>query len=110
MSWLLQKLTLPWLAPGHPADQNLQFEESRKFLARVEDNFLLQLMIEHTRGGIMLDMLFVNGDGLVGDVVVGGCLGHNDHEIIEFLIFGEIRRNINKKSFTMNFERVDLGL
>ena len=44
----------------------------------------------------MLDLLFANRDGLVGDVVVGGCLGHSDHEIIEFSIFGETRRNINK--------------
>ncbi|TRZ06717.1 hypothetical protein HGM15179_020390 [Zosterops borbonicus] len=39
----------------------------------------------------MLDLLLANRDGLVGDVVVGGRLGQSDHEIMEFLIFGEIR-------------------
>ena len=29
-----------------------------------------------------LDLLFVNGEGLVGDVMVGGHLGHSDHEMI----------------------------
>lgn len=33
----------------------------------------------------MLDLLFANRAGLMRDVVVGGHLGHSDHEIIEFL-------------------------
>ncbi|RMC21953.1 hypothetical protein DUI87_02824 [Hirundo rustica rustica] len=57
----------------------------------------------------MLDLLFTNRDGLVGDVEVGGRLGHSDHEIIEFSIIGEIRRNINKIS-TLDFRRADFGL
>ncbi|RMC21416.1 hypothetical protein DUI87_02282 [Hirundo rustica rustica] len=66
--------------------------QSRKFLECMEDNFLSQLVGEPTRGGTMLDLLFANRDGLVGDVVVGGRLGQSDHEIIEFSIFGEVRR------------------
>ncbi|KAF4802939.1 hypothetical protein TURU_019104 [Turdus rufiventris] len=61
--------------------------QSRKFLEYVEDNFLSQLVSEPTEGETMLDLLFTNGDRLVGDVVVGGLLGYSDHEIIEFLIF-----------------------
>ena len=57
----------------------------------------------------MLDLLFANRDGLVGDVVVGVHLGHSDHEMIEFSIFGEIRRNINK-TLTLDFWRADFGL
>ncbi|TRZ26643.1 hypothetical protein HGM15179_000414 [Zosterops borbonicus] len=83
--------------------------QSRKFLEHMEDNFLLQLVGEPTRGGTMLDLLFTNRDGLVGDVVVGGQLGHSDHGIIEFLIIGEIRRYINK-TFTLDFRRVEFGL
>ncbi|RMC14259.1 hypothetical protein DUI87_09350 [Hirundo rustica rustica] len=45
--------------------------QSREFLECVEDNFLLQLVSDPTRGGTMLDLLFANRDGLVGDVVVG---------------------------------------
>ncbi|KAF4804521.1 hypothetical protein TURU_007151 [Turdus rufiventris] len=40
------------------------------------------------------------------DVVVGGHFGHSDHEIIEFSIFGETQRNINK-TFTLDFWRAD---
>ncbi|TRZ15396.1 hypothetical protein HGM15179_011710 [Zosterops borbonicus] len=57
----------------------------------------------------MLDLLFTNRDGLVGDVVVGGHLGQSDYEIIEFSIIGEIRRNTNK-NLTLDFQRVDFGL
>ncbi|RMC06903.1 hypothetical protein DUI87_16353 [Hirundo rustica rustica] len=57
----------------------------------------------------MLDLLFANRNGLVGDVVVGGRRGQSDHEIIEFSIFGEIRRNINK-TLTLDFQRADFGL
>ncbi|RMC08902.1 hypothetical protein DUI87_13896 [Hirundo rustica rustica] len=84
-------------------------QQSRKFLECVEDNFLSQLVSKPTRGGTMLDLLFTNRDGLVGDVEVGGRLGHSDHEIIEFSIIGEKRRNINKIS-TLDFWRADFGL
>ncbi|RMC20151.1 hypothetical protein DUI87_00997 [Hirundo rustica rustica] len=83
--------------------------QSRKFLECMEDNFLSQLVGEPTRGRTMLDLLFANRDGLVGDVVVGGRLGQSDHEIIEFSIFGEIRRNTNK-ILTLDFWRADFGL
>ncbi|RMB99766.1 hypothetical protein DUI87_23768 [Hirundo rustica rustica] len=66
--------------------------QSRKFLESMQDNFLSQLVGEPTRGGTMLDLLFANRDGLVGDVVVGGRLGQSDHEIIEFSIFGEVHQ------------------
>ncbi|TRZ18140.1 hypothetical protein HGM15179_008959 [Zosterops borbonicus] len=68
--------------------------QSRTFLECMDDNFLLQMMSEPARGGTMLDLLYANRDRLVGDVVVGGRLEHG--EIIEFSIFGEIRRKINK--------------
>ena len=80
--------------------------QSRTFLEYVEDNFLSQLVDEPTRGGTMLDLLFANR---AGGRCGGSHLGHNDHEIIEFLIFGEIRRNINN-TFTLEFQRADFGL
>ncbi|RMC21781.1 hypothetical protein DUI87_02650 [Hirundo rustica rustica] len=83
--------------------------QSRKFLECVEDNFLSQLVGEPTRGRTMLDLLFVNRDGLVGDVVVGGRLGQSDHEIIEFSIFGEVRRSTSK-TLPLDFQRADFGL
>ncbi|TRZ16814.1 hypothetical protein HGM15179_010323 [Zosterops borbonicus] len=83
--------------------------QSRKILECMDDNFLSQLVGEPSRGETMLDLLFTNRDGLVEDVVVGGRLGHVDHEIIEFSIIGEIRRYINR-TFTLDFRRADFGL
>jgi len=61
-------------------------KQSRRFLECVGDNFLTQLVSEPTRGGASLDLLFTNREGLVGDVVVGGCLGLSVHEMIEFSV------------------------
>ncbi|KAM9591497.1 uncharacterized protein ACIBXB_006298 [Morphnus guianensis] len=42
-------------------------KQSRRFLECVKDNFLTQLVGEPTRGGALLDLLFTNREGLVGD-------------------------------------------
>ncbi|PKU47773.1 nipped-b-like protein [Limosa lapponica baueri] len=67
-------------------------EQFRRFLECVEDNFLMQLISELTRESALLDLLLVNREELVGEVEVGGRLGHSDHEMIEFSILGETRR------------------
>jgi len=41
----------------------------------MEDNFLMQLVKEPMRGAALLDLLFTNREGLVGDVESRGCLG-----------------------------------
>ncbi|KAK4810498.1 LOW QUALITY PROTEIN: hypothetical protein QYF61_004278 [Mycteria americana] len=64
-------------------------KQSRRFLECVEDNFLTQLVREPTRGGALLDLLFTNREGLVGDVVVGGRLGLSNHDMTEFSIRGK---------------------
>ncbi|KAK4827846.1 LOW QUALITY PROTEIN: hypothetical protein QYF61_021983 [Mycteria americana] len=84
-------------------------QETRRFLECVEDNFQTQLVSEPTREGALLELLFVNREGLAGDVMVGGCLGHSDHEVIEFLILGEVRRGVSRTA-TLDFWRADFGL
>ncbi|KAK4810673.1 hypothetical protein QYF61_007473 [Mycteria americana] len=84
-------------------------KQSRRFLECVADNFLTQLESEPTREGAPLDLLFTNREGLVGDVMVGGCLGQSDHEMIEFLILGEVRREVSRTA-TLDFRRADFGL
>ncbi|KAK4807146.1 hypothetical protein QYF61_018487 [Mycteria americana] len=79
------------------------------FLDRVADNFLTQLVSEPTREGAPLDLLFTNREGLVSHVMVGGCLGKSDHEMIEFLIRGEVRRGVSRTA-TLDFQRADFGL
>ncbi|KAK4832410.1 hypothetical protein QYF61_022545 [Mycteria americana] len=84
-------------------------KQSRRFLECVEDNLLTQLVSEPTREVALLDLLFANKDRLVGDVMVGSRLGHNNHEMIEFLIIGEVRRGISRTA-TLDFQRADFGL
>ena len=86
-----------------------QRKQSRRFLERVEDSFLTQLVSEPTRGGALLDLLFTNREGLVGDVVVGSWLGQGDHEMLEFSILGEVRRGISKTT-VLDSQRADLEL
>ncbi|GAB0178841.1 hypothetical protein GRJ2_000349400 [Grus japonensis] len=84
-------------------------KESRRFLERVEDNFLTQLVSEPTREGAPPDLLLTNREGLVGDVTVGVCLGHSNHEMIEFLILGEVRSRVSRTA-TLDFWSADFGL
>ncbi|KAK4818831.1 hypothetical protein QYF61_019868 [Mycteria americana] len=84
-------------------------KQSRRFLERVADHFLTQLVSEPTREGAPLDLLFMNREGLVSHVMVGGSLGQSDHEMIEFLICGEAARGVSKTA-TLDFRRADFGL
>ena len=59
-------------------------KQSSRFLEHVEDSFLTQLDSKPTRGGAPLDLLFTNREGLVGDMVVGSCLGQSGHEMVEY--------------------------
>jgi len=62
----------------------------------MDDNFLMQMIREPTRGAAPLDLLFTNREGLVGDVEVGGCLGQSDHNMVEFSILCGGRRGNSK--------------
>ena len=83
-----------------------QRKQSKRFLGRVEDSFLTQLVREPTRDGALLDLLFTNRERLVGDVKVRNCLGQSNHETVEFSILDDVRRVTNKTSI-MNFKKVD---
>ncbi|KAK4823310.1 hypothetical protein QYF61_000523 [Mycteria americana] len=84
-------------------------KQSRRFLERVADNFLTQLVSEPTREGAPLDLLFTNREGLVSYVMVGGRLGQSDHEMIEFLILEEVRSGVSRTA-SLDFRRADFGL
>ncbi|GAB0190604.1 hypothetical protein GRJ2_001525700 [Grus japonensis] len=89
----------------HTADTS----RSRSFLKHLDDNFLVQVLKEPMRKGALLDLLLVNREGLVGEVAIGGCLGHSDHEVVEFKIFGDRRKTATKTS-TLNMGRADFRL
>lgn len=59
-----------------------------RFLERVDETLLIWLVSGPARAS--LDLLFVSREGLGGDVMLGDCLGHKDHQIIEFSILEEV--------------------
>lgn len=83
--------------------------KSGKFLKYVEDNFLSKVRSERTKKDALLDLLFVNREGLVGDVMVGGCCGHSDHKMVEFKIFDVMRKMISRVA-TLDFKRANFKL
>ena len=45
----------------------------------------------------------------MGEVVIGGCLGHSGHEVVEFQSVGD-RRKTASKTLTLGVGRADFGL
>lgn len=82
---------------------------SGKFLKIIGNNSLSQVRREPTRKDALLDLLFVNREGLVGNVMVGGCLGHSDHESTEFKIASVMRKKDSIVS-TLDFRRAKFKL
>lgn len=56
----------------------------------MEDNFLTQLVTEPTRVDALLNLLFMNTEGLASDMMTGAFLGHSNHEITEFSILEKV--------------------
>ena len=88
-AWHLQALVLTGDF-NHPdicwRDNTAGHKQSRRFLERVDDNFLTQVIEVPTRRGALLDLLLTDKEGLVGDAKVKGSLGCSDHEMVEFRI------------------------
>ena len=66
-------------------------------------------MREPTRGSNILDLLFVNREGLVGNVKVGGRLGQSDHEMLDFSILVEPQRGVSITA-TLDFQTANFKL
>lgn len=49
--------------------------------------FIEEVSRELTKKGVVLDLL--RNRGLGGDVMTGGCLGHNNQEMLKFKLFGD---------------------
>ncbi|GAB0208399.1 mitochondrial enolase superfamily member 1 [Grus japonensis] len=82
---------------------------SWKFLKFVGDNFLSQVLSESTRKDALLDLLFVNREGLMGDVMVSDCLGHSAYEMVEFKIVSVVRKKDSRVP-TLDFRRANFKL
>ena len=85
-------------------------KQSKWFLQCVEGNFLMQVVEEPMRQGVLLDLVLTNRDGLVRDVKVGGSLGCSDHEMVEFQM--ELGKGSKAKSriATLDFRRANFDL
>ena len=69
-----------------------------------------QVLSEPTRKDApLLDLLFVNRERLTGDGMVGGCVGHSDHEMVEFKIFSVMRKKDSRVA-TLGFRRANIKL
>lgn len=56
-------------------------------MKHLDENFLAQVLRElRRRKGALLDLLLVNTEGLMDEMLIGGCLGYGDHETVEFKI------------------------
>lgn len=77
-------------------------KESGRLLDCKDDNFLTQLVSKPTMEGTLLDLVFPNKEGLVGDVMAGGQLGHNGHEIMKFLILRGVKSGVSRTA-ALNF-------
>ncbi|PKU43816.1 hypothetical protein llap_5882 [Limosa lapponica baueri] len=67
-------------------------KESKEFLERTDDNFLLQVTEEPTRRGSMSDLVLNNKEGLVRNPKLKGSIGCSDHEMVYLQILRAARR------------------
>ena len=67
-----------------------------------------QVLRKPARKDALIDLLFVN-EGFVGEVMVGSCLGHSDHEMLEFKIFSVMRKKDSRVA-TLDFRRANFPL
>lgn len=57
---------------------------SRRFLNTWMEHYMVQTLREPTQKDALLGLLLINREDLVTEVEIGSCLGHSDHEAIEF--------------------------
>jgi len=77
-------------------DYTARHAQSRRFLQKMDNNFLLQVVEEPTRKGALLDLVLTKKEQLVEDVKAGGRLGCSNHEMVEFKILRGGSRVISK--------------
>lgn len=80
-----------------------------KFLQGMEDKFLMQVVEEPARTGVLLDLALINKKGLIGDMKAGGTLRCGEHEIVKFSILPGRNKAINRIA-TLDFRRENFNL
>ena len=78
--------------------------DDQQFLLLIHDCFLTQHVLEPTRGGNVLDLVFSTQNELVDNIKIGEPLGSSDHNQIHFSI--KIQTEITgKKRWRRNFNK-----
>jgi len=78
--------------------------DDQQFIFLIQDCFLTQHVLEPTRGGNVLDLVFSSQNELVDNVKVHEPLGSSDHNQIHFSIKVQSRNNA-KKQWRRNFNK-----
>jgi len=90
-------------------DHTARHMQFRRFLQSIDNNFLMQVVGEPTRRGVLLDLVLMHKEGLVESVQVGGSLGCSDHEMVNFRILRGGSRAISRIK-TLDFRRANFVL
>jgi len=90
-------------------DHTARHTQSRRFLQRTDDKFLMQMMGEPKRRVVLLYLVLMNKEEQVEDVKVGGSLSCSDHEIVSFRILCGGSKEIRRIK-TLDFRRANFGL
>ncbi|PKU39832.1 dtw domain-containing protein 2 [Limosa lapponica baueri] len=88
-------------------DNTAGYKQSRRFLERINDNFLLQLIEEPTRRGA--DLVLTNKEGLLRNMKLKGSLGCSNHKMVEFKIL-RAARSVHSRLTILDFMRADFGI
>jgi len=98
---------------NHPdtcwASNMARYMQSRQFLQSTEDNFLMQVLEELTRQGMLLDLVLTNRHGPVRDPKVWGSLGYSNLEMMESKILSR-RSKAKSRIATLDFWRANFDL
>lgn len=86
-----------------------EYKQPRRFQERIDGNCLTQVIKEPTKEDALLDFIFINNKGLVGDMKVRGTLGCSDKDMMEFRM-PRGKNKANSRSTTLDMRRADLGL
>ena len=68
-----------------------------------------QLLSEPSRKDALLALLSVNREGLMGNVMVGGYVGHSEHEMVKFKTLSVMRKKDSTVA-TQDFKRANFKL
>lgn len=83
-------------------------KQSRKFLQITDENFLMQVVEETMKKGVLLDLVLQNQEELGEDVKVGGSLGCSDREMMELSILHRGSQAVSRTR-TLNFQTANFS-